>query len=88
MRRYIWAATVLGLLVVTVVLFVTSTDDGDYGWFAYTPGSDELDIGPDLVIMSDARIAAWGAGALTLMVLAAGIGYALGRRSRAVKQAD
>jgi hypothetical protein len=88
MRRYLWAATVLTLLIVTVVLFVTSTDDGEYGWFAYTPGSDEFDIGPDLVIMSHARIAAWSAGALTLMVLAAGIGYALGRRGREIKQAD
>jgi hypothetical protein len=86
MRRYIWAAIVLGLLVVTIVLFVTSTDDGEYGWFAYTPGSDDFEIGPDLVILSHARIAAWGAGALTLIVLAAGAGYALGRRSREVKQ--
>jgi len=88
MRRYIWAASVLGLLIVTVVLFVTSTDDGEYGWFAYTPGSDDFEIGPDLVILSHARIAAWGAGALTLIVLAGGAGYALGRRSREVTQSD
>jgi hypothetical protein len=88
MRRYIWAATVLGLLVVTVVLFVTSTDDGEYGWFAYTPGSDGFEIGPDLEIVSHARIAAWGVGASTLIVLSAGVGYALGRRSREIKQAD
>jgi heme/copper-type cytochrome/quinol oxidase subunit 1 len=81
-RRYLWVATVLGLAVVTIVLFVTSTDDGEYGWFAYTPGSDEFEIGPDLVIMSHARIAAWGAAAMTLALLAAGAGYALGRRSR------
>ena len=88
MRRYLWAATVVGLLVVTVVLFVTSTDDGDYGWFAYAPGAEELEIGPDLEIVSHARIAAWGACALTLVVLAAGVGYGLGRRSREVKQPD
>jgi hypothetical protein len=88
MRRYLWAATVLGLLVITVVLFVTSTDDGEYGWLAYAPGSDEFEIGPDLVIMSHARIAAWGVAALTLIVLAAGAGYALGRRGRGVKQTD
>jgi hypothetical protein len=88
MRRYIWAATVLGLLVVTVVLFVTSTDDGEYGWFAYAPGTDEFEIGPDLEIVSHARIAAWGVGALTLIVLSAGVGYLLGRRSREVRQTE
>jgi hypothetical protein len=88
MRRYLWVATVLVLIVVTVVLFVTSTDDGEYGWLAYTPDSDEFELGPDLVIVSHARVAAWGVGALTLIVLAAGAGYALGRRSRDIKQAD
>jgi hypothetical protein len=82
MRRYLWAVTVVVLLVVTVGLFVTSTDDGDYGWFAYTPDSGKIDLGPDLVMMSRARVAAWAFGALTLIVLAAGSGYALGRRDR------
>lgn len=86
MRRYLWAATVVGLLVVTVVLFVTSADDGEYGWFAYAPGSgDEFELGPDLEIISHARLVAWAAGALTLVVLAAGAGYALGRRGRKVE---
>jgi hypothetical protein len=80
MRRYLWAVTVLGLLVVTVLLFLTSTDDGDYGWLAYTPDTGEIEGGPDLVIMSHQRAAAWAVGALALMVLAAGGGYALGRR--------
>lgn len=86
MRRLLWAVTVLGLLILTVVLFVTSTDDGNYSWFAYTPGTDEFELGPDLVIMSHARVAAWGVGALTLIVLSAGAGYALERRSREIKQ--
>lgn len=82
MSRYLWAVTVVVLVVVTLTLFVTSTNDGDYGWFAYTPDSGEIDVGPDLVMMSRARVAAWGVGALTLIVLAAGAGYAVGRRSR------
>jgi hypothetical protein len=83
MRRYLWAGTVLALLICTVVLFLTSTDDGDYGWFAYTPDTGKIEGGPDLVMMSHARAAAWAVGALTLIALAAGAGYALGRRDRA-----
>ena len=82
MRRYLWAATVLVLLVVTVALFATSPATGDFGWFAYTPDSPQIDSGPDLVIMSDKRAAAWFVLALTAIVLAAGAGYALGRRRR------
>ena len=79
---YLWVGTVLTLLVVTVVLFLTSPAEGDFGWFAYTPGTIELDGGSDLVIISDRRAAAFGVLALTLLVLAAGVGYVLGRRGR------
>ncbi|MFC6043014.1 hypothetical protein ACFP8W_21535 [Nocardioides hankookensis] len=82
MRRYLWAITVLVLLVLSVVLFAMSTDDGDYGWFAYAPGSGEIDLGRDIVLMSRTRVAAWAATALALIVLAAGTGFALGRRTR------
>ena len=84
MRLYLWAATVLGLLVVSVVLFMTSSNDGNYGWFAYAPGDHTLESSPGVVIMSGARVAAWGVGVLALIVLAAGAGYAAGRRQRSV----
>lgn len=83
MRHYLWAATVLGLLVVSVLLFVTSTNDGNYGWFAYTPGDETFASSPGVVIMSRGRVAAWAVGALAMVVLAAGAGYAAGRRQRA-----
>jgi len=82
MSRYVWAATVVVLGVVTVALFMTSPAEGDFGWLAYTPGTIELDSGSDLVILSNRRAAAFVVLALTLIVVAAGIGYAVGSRRR------
>ena len=93
MRRHLW--WVLGLVLVCGGVAVTlSAQAGpdDFGWFAYTPPSDDPDwhMGWSDPISSGSAliVTRWQAAgavavALGLVVIAGGVGFRLGRRRAA-----
>lgn len=96
MLRHLW--WVLGLALVfggVAVVLSSRTSSSDFGWFAYTPLSDDPDgqmgWGDSLWSGSAVVVSRWqlvgGAGAaLGLLVLAGGIGFRLGRRRDAGRE--
>jgi heme/copper-type cytochrome/quinol oxidase subunit 1 len=90
MRRHLW--WVLGLVLVCgglAVALSAQAGPDDFGWFAYTPLSDDPDWqmgwrGPmsngSALILSRWQLAGAAGAALGLMVLAGGVGFRLGRR--------
>ena len=93
MRRFLWFA--FGLLVlgagVTLALVSRAEIPENYGWFAYTPLSDELPEGqrgwgdPDRpYVVSLGQLIGAGVGTLGLVILVSGAAYLLGRRRERV----
>jgi heme/copper-type cytochrome/quinol oxidase subunit 1 len=91
-RRFIWLALGLALVVAGVALAVTAAPPGptDFGWFAYTPLEERP--GPDwtmawgngdqALIVTRGHVVGAGVTALGVLVLATGVAYRLGRRQR------
>jgi heme/copper-type cytochrome/quinol oxidase subunit 1 len=90
MRRHLWWA--LGLVLVcggVVVTLTAQAGPDDFGWFAYTPLSDDPDwymgwsdpiSSGTALIVTRWQVAGSAAVALGLAVIAGGAGYRLGRR--------
>lgn len=88
MLRHLW--WVLGLVLVlggVVILLVTRPDPADFGWFAYTPLSEDPDwamgwedSSGSTLIVSWWQLAGAALATTGLLVVAAGIGFRLGRR--------
>ncbi len=91
MRRHLWWVLGLVLLGAGVALALTSrSEPTDFGWFAYTPLEGPVGQFPasQAYLVSRGAICGAGVAALGLLVLAAGLGYVLGRRRRAEVAAD
>lgn len=82
MRRHWWIVMGLGLLVVGIGLVLSSASGTDFGWFAYTPLDNEVRFSSEFVILSRGRLFGCLVVGLGLLVIAGGIGYRAGRRSR------
>ncbi|WP_224274121.1 hypothetical protein [Nocardioides lacusdianchii] len=90
MRRHLW--WVLGLVLVcggVVVMLSAQAGPDDFGWFAYTPLSDDPDwhmgwsdpiSSGSALIVSRWQVAGAAAVALGLVVIAGGVGFRLGQR--------
>jgi hypothetical protein len=88
--RHLWWAVGLVLVCggVAVVLSAQAGPD-DFGWFAYTPATDNPDwhmswsdpmSNGSALIVSRWQVAGSAVVALGLMVIAGGVGFRLGRR--------
>ena len=89
LRRNLFVIAGLTLLLLSIGLFLASPSEpsqpSDFGWFAYTPLDGGLEVGGGdrsgpFVIVSQRRLIAGLVAAAGLVVLAAGIGYRVGRR--------
>ncbi len=89
-RRQLWWIVGLGLVVGGVAIALsTPASPTEFGWFAFTPSSrrsdwhmgwgDPLHDG-SVVIVSRRALAGCGLTGLGALILAAGIGFHLGRR--------
>jgi heme/copper-type cytochrome/quinol oxidase subunit 1 len=90
MRRHLW--WVLGLVLVcggAVVALSAQAGPDDFGWFAYTPLSDDPDwhmgwsdimSNGSALIVTRGQVAGIAAVALGLVVIAGGVGFRLGQR--------
>ena len=90
MRRNLW--WILGLVLVAggiVVSMSARTGPDDFGWFAYTPpdGYADWDMswsdGPgsgSALLVTRRQVAGAAVAVLGLVVVAAGVGFRLGRR--------
>jgi heme/copper-type cytochrome/quinol oxidase subunit 1 len=88
LRHTWWVLAVVLVAGGLVVALTAPALPGDAGWFAYTPLDDSdwnMSWGGSgtgsAVFVSRQQIVGWGVTALGLAVLAAGIGYRLGRRA-------
>ncbi len=83
-RRHL--PTLLGvvLVVLGVVLYVVSRPAaGDFGWFAYTPLSNDVspfETSGDLVLLSRGRVLGAAVAVAGLLVVTAALAYRAGRR--------
>ncbi|VXB43764.1 hypothetical protein [Nocardioides sp. AX2bis] len=90
MRRHLWWILGLVLVVGGVVLgLANQPGPADFGWFAYTPLSEDPDwtmgwgdspLDGSVVIVSWWQLAGAALAAIGLLVVAAAVGFRLGRR--------
>jgi heme/copper-type cytochrome/quinol oxidase subunit 1 len=87
--RHAWWVLAVVLMVGGLAVVLTAPSlPGDAGWFAYTPLDDSgwnttwggSGTG-SAVFVSRQQVVGWGVAAVGLLVLAAGIGYRVGRRA-------
>lgn len=68
------------MLIVSIVLVVSSrSGQGEYGWFAYAPGSDSI-TGPSTYLLGPRERLGWAMGWLGSLLLTAAVTYGLARR--------
>ena len=80
MRRNLWLVLALLLLVAGAVLVFTTNDTTNYGWFAYSPLDDNLDVTADALVLTRTQMIGVLLGVVGLLVLTGGAGYLAGRR--------
>jgi hypothetical protein len=88
LRHAWWVLAVVLVVGGPAVALTAQAPAGDYGWFAYTPLDQSdwsmswLDSGTGSAwFVSRQQVFGWAVAALGLVVLAAGLGYRLGRRA-------
>ncbi|MDO9457812.1 hypothetical protein [Nocardioides sp.] len=88
MTRYLWWASGLVLVVGGLAVALTArTAPADFGWFAYTPLEADWHLGwgdrlgsGSMVIVSRWQLLGAVAAAVGLVVIAARVGFLVGRR--------
>ena len=85
MRRLLWTLPGVVLLAAGVVILLTRGADVDeFGWFAYTPLSDDHSVessAGSLLLLTHAQATGWVLVALGLAALTAYAGFLVGRRT-------
>jgi hypothetical protein len=81
-RRILWFASGVALLVAGAAVVGTTRSAVDFGGFAYVPLENGVQVIGGTVLLSRTQVIGLLVGVLGLMVLTSGAGYLVGQRRR------